>query len=486
MDIRKFENVLLVDAYNKDFVIIAHLKNSKLLNLYFDLNENQDKVGSVYTGKVINIVQPLSAYFVDYGAGKNGFLSFTSCSRNLNKDEMVVIQVVKNEKENKGAKLTAMIKLNLGSSVLAADSLTTHIKVKSNEVDSVEEVQLRSTWQLILDKAKSSQNPELLHREESVLSRILRRIDADTHIFVDGAQEFAKITKELENTGHVVEAYEEMLPIFSYFGVGNEVKNVASRAVQLKSGGVVAIDIAEAMVSIDINSSSCLGSSLEETSLQVNLEAAVEIANQIRLRDLSGIIAIDFIDMHNLGNIYKVEEEFRQAIKGDHASIRVSNINEFGVLLLSRQRSNFNIYEILYKRCDSCIGYGFIRTVPSMVFEIISEIRLSIHANPNNKIITVECPKNVAEFILNDLRNILYNLEKDDLRIKIVINENLKNTFNIMPKGEFKFVKPEVKIILPEVPEEIINMPKIRYKQIDLRLSRSYISLDGGGLLMSL
>jgi ribonuclease E len=206
----------------------------------------------------------------------------------------------------------------------------------------------------------------------------------------------------------------------------------------------------------------------------------VEIAKQIRLRDLSGIIAIDFIDMHNLNHIYQVEEALRNALSGDHAALRISSINEFGVLFLSRQRSGFNIYEILYKKCAHCIGYGFLRTVHSLAFEILSEIRLSLHSHPNTKHINVECAANIVEFMLNDLRGVLYNLEKNDQKITITINDNIPNSFKITPPGEY--IVPIPVMHQPAQQQNIIL--KVRYLEPDLPLYRHYISLDHGQCLV--
>ena len=443
-------NLLVIDGSVPGILIIAHMVDGDLVSLYYDTGAT-DAVGNIYLGRVTNIMASLSAYFVDYGADKNGFLPFSSTIEQLKRDDIIIVQVVKNSKESKGARLSCFVKLAGRYSIFMPksqykDGKTSITRQQHSNYHAIshELKQLEMTWSNIVDLSTKARSPQLLHRESGLVQRILRDkyIGNELEIYIDGHDEFIKTNNVITEMSlpHQVKEYKGILPIFSRFGIGNELKKLTSRVIDLNSGGSVVIDISEAMVCIDINSSSCSQGDLEDTAYRVNLEAAKEIAKQIRLRDLSGIIAIDFIDMSNEHNLKQIELTFRNAFQNDTAMTRISGINEFGVLMMSRQRSNLNLYQQFYSQCNICIGHSFIKTTEMLAFEILNEIRLSIFSYPK-QLISVECESRVSHFILNKLRSIIYHLEKHGNQIEINTNNQLSNTFKISPKAQVKLEK---------------------------------------------
>jgi ribonuclease E len=303
------------------------------------------------------------------------------------------------------------------------------------------------------------------------------------NIIVDGikvVEEIKKVVRELGINAQITE-HKSMVPIFHKYGAANTIRNLSNNKVFLPSGGSIVIDHAEAMVCIDINSSSADEGDLSSNSHKVNMEAAEEIARQIRMRDLSGIIAIDFIDMNSSDKIAAVEGKFKEAIKLDTPLIKLAPINEFCVMLLSRPRSNLNLHEYLYTSCEHCGSRGFRKTMQNLVTNIFYEIRLSI-ATHHSPLVTVECESKVAFYILNQMRKVLVKLEESGSSIIIKSNEALINSFCVMPQGAYNIPKK-----LVDIPKKVV--PVRHYlPQIHQIWPSPYISLmdDQGSIVISM
>ena len=442
--------MLLIDSSVPNVTPIAFLKDGQLCEFYYDFKDDEGTFGNIYLGKVVNSIQSLSAYFVDYGSGRNGFLPFTAAMDGLKRDDMVIVQVCKAEKDAKGARLTCFIRLigeyytympfntNKQQYDIKQSSLEIVKYKNTNTKSSILEADLKSLhtyWLNIEKQVLKSNRPTLLHKELSLIQRLLRDRyrSSPIEILIDGHELYKSIQNTIiqSNLTHEVREYKDCMPIFEKFGIAKDILNLASRTIQLPSGGTVSIDTTEAMVCMDINSSSCKNGRLEETSYKVNLEAAEELARQIRLRDLSGIIAIDFIDMQNPIYIQNVEKRMNELMKHDHVIIRSGKLNEFGVFMMSRQRSHTSLYDQLHSKCPTCLNVS-IQSIHSLAFHVFSAIRLSVHSN-QGAVIKVECDERVLNYIQNYMRRELVALETRDTRI--IINQGPINTFKINPAG---------------------------------------------------
>ena len=494
-------NILLIDSYIPNLVLLAHVEGGKLTNLYMDTQDENDTVGNIYLGRVSNVMTSLSAYFIDYGAEKNGFLPFSATNLQLKRDDKVIVQVVKSPKDAKGARLTCFIKLVGQHSVLMpagsqrkVDENQTFLKHGNGNYNLIQQDlnNLKSIWKNIETLAKKQSKPVILHQEYSLVRRILR--DKYTarplNIYIDGNAQYLHLKETVEDMSlpHKVKEYKGMVPIFAKYGVLEDIKKLTNRVIGLESGGSIVIDITEAMVAIDINSGSCNAGDLEATSYRVNLEAAAEIARQIKLQDLSGIIAVDFIDMTSESNLIAIEAAMRNCMQDDRAMVRFSKINEFGVMMLSRQRAGINLHQQIYSKCSNCLSNGLIKNTQVLAFEIICEIRISMHLFPNQPI-QVECEERVQSYLLNELRGTLYLLEKHGTSIKIIINNSYLNKFSITPAGQLKqsemisSLEEPVASETPRTPLRFMQeLQLFREQYISMTSQNGIITIDMGGI----
>lgn len=466
------DNIILIDAWNKDFVLIAVMKGNSVINLFCESPNIDDNVGNIYLGKVVNIVESISAYFIDYGCDKNGFLPFNHCVSELKKDDLVIVQVVKNEKGSKGARLTGFIKI-VGTysilfpygSVLKRDVKTIKSKINHHNYSDIQKDidNLQSIWNGI---NKNITTPVLLYKDHTIINRMIRDkyCNEEVKVIIDSKSTFEILKLKIEQfrSDIVVEQYLDEIPIFHKYRIWNTIKNLTKNNVELVDGGSIVIDSTEAMVCIDVNSASSNYGALENTSYKVNLKAAEEAARQIRLRDLSGIIAIDFIDMQNESHIIAVENIFKENLKYDSSLIKVLPINQFGVLMLSRPRINLNIASYFIAKCEKCHTH-INESIQFIAMQIINDIRMNIFYEKYN--IKIECSKEVGEYILNELRYILYYLEKNSAKINIT-TKDLFNQYTISPKSEImaKDLMPlscKINIINVVEVKNIVVFPKI-------------------------
>jgi ribonuclease E len=484
-------SLLLIDAHIPNLIVLAHLENNRLNNLYLDTDDRSDTVGNIYLGKVSNVMTSLSAYFIDYGAEKNGFLPFSSANTQLKRDDKVIVQVVKSPKDTKGARLTCFIKLVGQYSVLMpfgsqrkTDESQSFIKQSNGNYNLIQQDlnKLNAIWRNIETSAKKNNKPNILHQEYSLIRRILRDKynTKPLQIYIDGYNQYMHLKETVEDMSlpHKVKEYKSIIPILAKYRALPDIKKLTNRTIPLESGGSIVIDITEAMVAIDINSGSCNAGDLEATSHRVNLEAAAEIARQIKLQDLSGIIAIDFIDMTSESNLISIESAMKNHMQDDKAMVRFSKINEFGVMMLSRQRSGINLHQQIYSKCNHCLSNGLIKNTQVLAFEIICEIRTSMYLFPNQPI-QVECEERVQSYLLNELRGTLYALEKQGSSIKITINNDCLNKFIITPTGQLKeadLVSFQEEVVIKEAPR-----PVPRFMQELQLFKQQYISTSGYG-----
>ena len=453
---------LLIDGSNHQLVLAAFLEAGQLYDFYCDIQDDSSNFGNIYYGRVTNVVQSLSAYFVDYGGNKNGFLPFTSCLIDLKRGDMVLVQIQKSEKDAKGARLSCFIKLigqhyifmPYNSSPQQYQVRKAGLQVQKNKYGIVDQKiaeddlkSLKKEWDIILEKTQNLKELKLLKKESSLLERVLRDkyLHRSIEILVDGHGAYKNILEIVTrlNLPHTVQEYNHLIPIFDRYSVSSDILNLSSRTVPLLSGGSISIDISEAMVCIDINSSSCNIGKLEETSYKVNLEAAEEVVRQVRMRDLSGIIAIDFIDLKNATNLHNLEKRVHELFKKDLSLVRIAKINEFGVMMISRQRAGISLHDLSHIRCTSCNHLTEPR-VESLAFNLFSELRLAIYSNPYENI-QVKCSSKLAYYVLNYMRSQLVSLEKDNIG-QIIVSESSeldlradqKSYFSILPKGSLK------------------------------------------------
>lgn len=468
------------DSGHEEFRV-AILKDQSLYNLYIDRPGFEQKKANIYKGKVTRVEPSLEAVFVDYGVERHGFLPFKEISEaylnrsaNLedassNIKEMIregqelMIQIDKEERGSKGAALTTFISLAGCYLVLmpnnpAAGGISRRIEGEDREElrellnaleiptdmgviirtaglgKSVDELRwdlsvLLNHWEAIKKAYDAKPAPFLIHQESNIIVRAIRdylREDVD-EILVDNYDAFTKVQHYVlqvrPDFAHRVKYYQSNVPLFSRFQIESQIEAAFQHEVRLPSGGAIVIDHTEALVSIDINSSrSTRGGDIEETALHTNLEAAQEIARQLRIRDIGGLIVIDFIDMASSRNQREVEERLRQALEVDRARVQIGRISRFGLLEMSRQRLRSSLGETTQIACPRCSGHGSIRSVPSLALSLLRLIEEEA-LKENTSEVRAQIPINVATFLLNEKRNSVTQIqERHQVRVLIIPN----------------------------------------------------------------
>ena len=421
---------ILINAVQKEEIRVAMVDGQQLYDLDVEIPSQEQKKANVYKGKITRIEPSLEAAFVDYGAERHGFLPFKEVSRNYFSEEAlktqgrpdiktaiqegqeVVVQVEKEERGNKGAALTTFISLAGRFLVLMpnnprAGGVSRRIEGEDRNIireslaqldipsgmglivrtagvgRSVDELQwdleyLLQLWRAFEQAAKERPAPFLIYQESNVIVRALRdyfRTDIN-EVLIDSEKVYNSARQFLEQVMperlNKLKLYSDPVPLFNRFQIENQIESAYRREVQLPSGGAIVIDHTEALTSIDINSARATrGGDIEETAFNTNLEAADEIARQLRLRDLGGLIVIDFIDMVTTRNQREVENRLRDAVKIDRARVQIGRISRFGLLEMSRQRLKPSLGESTQIVCPRCIGHGTIRTVESLALSLI-------------------------------------------------------------------------------------------------------------------
>ncbi len=475
---------MLFNATQPEELRVALVDGQKLYDLDIETALRESKKSNIYKGKITRIEPSLEAAFVDYGAERHGFLPLKEISRTyfrpdadtsgrvnikdvLREGQEVVVQVAKEERGNKGAALTTFISLAGRYLVLMpnnprAGGVSRRIegeeRAEAREAlnqlripadmgiiirtagvgKSIEELQwdldyLLNLWRSIADAARERPAPFLIYQESNLITRTIRdylrndisEILIDEPSVYEQAKEF--MAQVMPHNLNKIKLYQDPVPLFTRYQIESQIESAFQREVRLPSGGALVIDHTEALVSIDINSARATkGGDIEETALNTNLEAADEIARQLRLRDLGGLIVIDFIDMTPARNQREVENRLREALKMDRARVQIGRISRFGLLEMSRQRLRPSLGESSQMVCPRCSGQGTIRGVESIALSILRVIEEEAMKEKTAKVIA-QVPVDVATFLLNEKRRILTDIEKrQKVQILLVPNTHLE------------------------------------------------------------
>ncbi len=473
---------MLINATQAEELRVAIVDGQTLYDIDIEQPSKEQKKSNIYKGRITRLEPSLEAAFVDYGAERHGFLPLKEISRDyfqagvdhhkaglrelLREGQEIVVQVDKEERGNKGAALTTFISLAGRYMVLmpnspSAGGVSRRIEGedraalkdaldKLNIPDDMgviirtagvgrdaEELQwdldyLLQTWKAIAEAALTKPGPFLIYQESRLIIRALRdylradigEILVDTDELYADAREFMQqvMPQSLRKLKH----YKDDIPLFNRFQIESQIENAYERNVRLPSGGSIVVDQTEALTAIDVNSSRATkGSDIEETAFQTNLEAAEEVARQLRLRDLGGLVVIDFIDMSSSKHQREVENRLQNALKYDRARVQLGRISRFGLMEMSRQRLRPSLGESSQIVCPRCDGHGRMRSVESLSLSII-RVAEEHAMKENTGQVLVQAPVEIANFLLNEKRSALREIEtRHDAPIIIVADEQL-------------------------------------------------------------
>jgi len=477
---------MLINATQPEELRVALVDGQTLYDLDIETPSREQKKANIYKGKITRVEPSLEAAFVQYGSERHGFLPFKEISRSyfqidddnvdlsrvnikdvIKEGQEVVVQVDKEERGNKGAALTTFISLAGRYLVLMPNNPRAggvsrriegedrqEIREALRELNvpegmglivrtagvgrSTEELQwdldyLLQLWQAIQTASESKPAPFLIYQESNVIIRALRdylradigEILIDDPTVYEQAREF--VQQVMPYNLNKLKRYNDQVPLFTRYQIESQIESAFQRTVRLPSGGAIVIDHTEALVSIDINSSRATkGSDIEETALTTNLEAADEIARQLRLRDLGGLIVIDFIDMSSAKNQREVENRLREAVKQDRARVQIGRISRFGLLEMSRQRLRSSLGEAHQEVCKRCNGQGTVRSVESLALSVLRLIEEEAMKDKTGKVLA-QLPVDVATFLLNEKRTALTDIEQRyNVHLILVPNRHLE------------------------------------------------------------
>ena len=443
---------------------VAIVNKGRLENLELETLSNEQLKGNVYKGVVHKVEPSFQAAFVDFGADKQGFLPVSEIHPNLyppgvgqdasitqilKPKQEVLVQVIRDEIGNKGATLSTHLSVPGRYLVLISESDKTGISRKiseeermrlkdilgemplpkgfgvivrtaGTECDSTDLLKdlryLTKMWEVIDKQYKNQKDPGLLYEERALAIRSIRDYLTDDieQVLIDDPDAYQEVmgyvSLIMEQHQDVVQAYTGSVPLFIKEGIEDQIEEVFSRKVPLPSGGSIVIDSTEALVAIDVNSGRVKGDGIEETAFKTNLEAAREVARQVIIRDLGGLVIIDFIDMKDRKRIREVENELREAFKYDKARRKFARISEFGLLEMSRQRLKSTLMKSSFERCNHCSGQGKLRTADSAGMYLLRRLR-EVTASGRMHQVIVRAPSSVANFMLNRKRRDLLTVE---------------------------------------------------------------------------
>ncbi len=482
---------ILINATQREELRVAIVDGQKLHDLDIEHASREQKKGNIYKGRITRVEPSLEACFVDYGGERHGFLPVKEIVRSyfkgdgknlrdqLDEGQEIIVQVEKEERGNKGAALTTFVSLAGRYLVLmpnnpraggisrradgdereeAKEALNQlnlpdgmGLIIRSNGVGrTVEELQWDldhrvSTWNAIIAEAAKRQGPFLIYQENNIVMRALRDyLRADIgEVVVDNAEIYEEAREQLQYSTPQdlpkLKQYSDETPLFQRFQVESQIELAHERNVRLPSGGSIVIDHTEALTAIDINSAKATGGrDIEETAFNTNLEAAEEIARQLRLRDLGGLIVVDFIDMSSSKNQKEVERRLERAVEMDRARIQLGRISRFGLLELSRQRLRPTLAEHTQVACPRCSGRGHIRSVESLALSILRLIEEEAMKERTGRVIA-QVPVDVGTYLLNEKRLNVREIEaRCRVHIAIVPNQTLHT-----PNFEIKRVRAD-------------------------------------------
>ncbi|KRG56016.1 Rne/Rng family ribonuclease [Stenotrophomonas maltophilia] len=473
---------MLINATQAEELRVAIVDGQSLYDIDIEQPSKEQKKSNIYKGRIFRIEPSLEAAFVEYGGGRHGFLPLKEISRDyfqagvdhnkagirelLKEGQEIVVQVDKEERGNKGAALTTFISLAGRYMVLmpnspSAGGVSRRIEGedraalkdaldKLNIPDEMgviirtagvgrdaEELQwdldyLLNVWRAIAEAALSKPAPFLIYQESRLIVRALRdylradigEILVDTEEMYEHAREFMQ--QVMPQTLRKLKHYKDDIPLFNRFQIESQIEGAYERNVRLPSGGSIVVDQTEALTAVDVNSSRATkGSDIEDTAFQTNLEAAEEVARQLRLRDLGGLVVIDFIDMASNKHQREVENRLANALKYDRARVQVGRISRFGLLEMSRQRLRPSLGESSQIVCPRCDGHGRMRSVESLSLSII-RVAEEHAMKENTGQVLVQAPVEIANYLLNEKRSALREIEqRHEAPIVIVADEQL-------------------------------------------------------------
>jgi ribonuclease E len=506
---------MLVNATQEEELRVALVDGQKLFDLSIDLPSREQKKANIYKARISRIEPSLEACFVDYGAQRHGFLPLKEVSREyfrqqpqggrmnirelLSEGQEVMVQVEKEERGTKGAALTTFISLAGRFLVLMPNNPRAggvSRRIEGEDRDQMREVMnqlqipdgmgaivrtagvgrsapelqwdldnLKVQWDQIAAAANDRPAPFLVFRESDAVTRAMRDYLSDDvgELLVDSQPAFEKAQEYMQRfmpaeAQRRLKLYTDDIPLFTRFQIESQIESAYAHKVQLPSGGSIVIDYTEALVSIDINSARATrGSDIETTATNTNLEAADEIARQLRIRDIGGLIVIDFIDMESSKNQRDVEDRLRDAMKMDRARIQIGRLSRFGLLEMSRQRLRPSLGETSHIVCPRCVGIGSIRSVESMALAVLRLIGEELRKDRTARVIA-QVPVAVATYLINEKREWLRTLEdKSSTELIIVPNENMQTpAYSIRRVRDDEVDLPEnrqVTYLMPTTPE---------------------------------
>ena len=515
---------MLINATQEEELRMAMVDGQRLYDLNIEGPASERKKANIYKGKITRIEPSLEAAFVDYGAERHGFLPLKEISSEyfvkqadgkpnikdvLKEGQDIVVQIDKEERGNKGAALTTYVSLagrfivlkpnksrsgGVSRRIVGSDRDLARKSLNDIEVPegmsvilrtagidrSPEELKwdlenLMAVWRAFFHhKVIDRPSPFLVYRESNAVIRALRDYLTNEigEILVDDEETYKEAMEFVEqimpHNARKLKLYEDPVPLFTRFQIESQIESAFTHSVTLPSGGSVVIDHTEALVSIDINSARATkGGDIEATALNTNLEAADEIARQLRIRDLGGLVVIDFIDMGPQKNQREVENRLREAVRQDRARVQIGKISRFGLLEMSRQRLRPSLGESSYLVCPRCSGIGTIRSVESLALAILRIIGEEARKERTAKVIA-QLPVEVATYLLNEKRDWVQTVETDNkVHVVLVANSSLETPhYDVrrvrddqtdLPENlgaSYKLAESEVEQIIPQSIQE--------------------------------
>jgi len=471
---------ILINATQKEELRVAMVDGQKLYDLDIEIASKKQKKNNIYKGTITRVEPSLDSVFVDFGSGRNGFLPVREISKEyfltepipgekqnikklLQEGQEIVIQVVKEERGNKGAALTTFLSLAGRFVVLMPNSpkgggVSRKIIGKDRaqilaSLDNIEipkdvsmiirtagigrndiELQwdlnyLMEIWNSIKELAIKTQSPALIFQENNLIVRAMRdHLDDDIgEIIIDDETTYKDARKYIKQIMpkylRKLKSYKDSTPLFTKFQIENQIESAYANEVILPSGGTVVIDFTEALVSIDINSGKATKlADIEATALQTNIEAAEEIARQCRLRDMGGLLVIDFIDMRQYKNQKTVVNTLKSAVKQDRARISIGGVSKFGLVEMSRQRLRPSLGDSAYRICSNCSGVGKVRSTESLALSVLRLVGEEARKE-NTESVVADIPSDAATYLLNEKKEWITAIEERE-GISVVLMSN--------------------------------------------------------------
>ncbi|MCY3770260.1 MAG: Rne/Rng family ribonuclease [Gammaproteobacteria bacterium] len=514
---------MLFNATHAEELRVALVDGQQLVDLDIESAVRSEKKGNIYKGKVTKVEPSLEACFVDYGTKKQGFLPFKEIYRDyfqnydsktsianvkinsvIKEGQEMVVQVDKDERGTKGAALTTFISLagrflvfmpnnpkggGISRRIAGEDRAELRQLLANLDVDSrhsliartegigrtQDELQwdlnfLMKTWEVIEQESAKLKAPFLIYQESNLIVRAIRdHLSADvSEIIVDDPEVHERahrfILQVMPHNAKKLKLYQDGIPLFSRYQIESQISSAFLREVGLRSGGSITIDHTEALISIDVNSGRATkGADIEETALHTNLEAVEEVARQLRIRDLGGLIVIDLIDMSVHKNQQAVQSRFKGALRADRARVQTGPISRFGLLEMSRQRLRASISEANYRQCPRCEGTGTIRSVVSSSLNLLRLIEEEA-LKENTEAVQVTLPLDMATYLLNEKRYELSQLET-----------RLASRIIIIPSDELDSPHYQVKRLSSNELDELTGVSSFEQK-VDIENTRSNVT----------